>query len=665
MCGISGILSCDGDVRPEAFRALALRMTDTLVHRGPDDGQVWVDPKVGIALGQRRLAIIDLSAAGRQPMASTSGRYMITYNGEIYNFRELGQDLRALGHSFRGHSDTEVLLAAIAEWGVGEALRRANGMFAFALWDRQDRSLTLARDRLGKKPLYYGWCGKSFLFGSELKCLRVHPDFDDEIDRDALGLLVQHQWIPAPYSIYRRIRKLPAGSTLTLRAGAKPERLEPESYWSLEEAARRGDQAPFSGSEADAVGELDSLLRDAVKRRMIADVDLGALLSGGIDSTTVVALMQAQSERPTRTFAIGFNDPKFDEAGHAKAIANFLGTDHTELYVSPDDGLDLISRLSTVYDEPFADSSQIPTLMVSQLARREVTVALSGDGGDEVFGGYPRYAQTPEKWDRLRRYPRGLRRGMTAAARCLERGSWNVLGVSGPEKQRPLGPWQRYPSKLRRRTAHIGAANAVDLFAGMRVACPRASEFVVGARTARTVFSDPDGWPVLGEPRKTMMYLDMVSYLPDDILVKVDRASMAACLEVRSPLLDHRVVEFALTLPLHIRMGGAKGGKRILRQVLERYVPRSLTDRPKQGFSVPISSWLCGPMRDWAEDLLGQGRLRADGYFNVEAVRRTWQQHLAGWCDNRDLLWSVLMFQAWNDALREGPGQFTDVKVTA
>ncbi len=665
MCGISGILLCDGDVRPEAFRALASRMTDTLVHRGPDDGQVWVDARAGVALGQRRLSIIDLSTAGRQPMASASGRYMITYNGEIYNFRELAEDLRALGHGFRGHSDTEVLLAAISEWGVEEALRRANGMFAFALWDRETRSLTLARDRLGKKPLYFGWCGKSFLFGSELKCLRVHPDFDDEIDRDALGLLVQHQWIPAPYSIYRRIRKLPAGSLLTLRAEGAPGYPTPESYWSLEDAAQRGERAAFPGSEEEAVEELDSLLRDAVKRRMIADVDLGALLSGGIDSTTVVAMMQAQSSRPIRTFAIGFNDPKFNEADHAKAIADFLGTDHTELYISPDDGLDLIPRLCTVYDEPFADPSQIPTLMVSELARREVTVALSGDGGDEVFGGYPRYAQTPKKWNRLRRYPRAMRRGVAAAARCLERGTWNVLAASGPKARRSLGPWQRFPSKLRRRTAHIGAESAVDLFAGMRVACQRASEFVLGARTAQTVLSAPAGWPDFAEPRKTMMYLDMMSYLPDDILVKVDRASMAASLEVRSPLLDYRVVEFAWTLPLHLRMGGAKGGKRILRQVLARYVHRGLTDRPKQGFSVPISSWLCGPMRDWAEDLLGERRLLVDGFFHVEAVRRTWQQHLAGWCDNRDLLWSVLMFQTWYDAQREQLEQPPSAKVTA
>ena len=665
MCGICGIYSPSLGAGPQGFQAAVSAMTDTLIHRGPDDGQVWTDAQAGIAMGFRRLSIIDLSAAGRQPMASASQRYMVAYNGEIYNFQELRSELEARGHIFRGHSDTEVLLAAITEWGVRGAVQRANGMFAFALWDRQSRTLTLGRDRLGKKPLYYGWCGKSFLFGSELKSLQAHPDFDDEIDRDALGLLVQHQWIPAPYSIYRCIRKLPAGTLLTLRSDETAEEPSPEPYWLAKEAAERGERAPFAGSPTEAADELERLLRDAVKKRMMADVELGALLSGGIDSTTVVALMQAQSDRPVKTFTIGFPEAKYNEAEHAKAISEFLGTDHTELYVTPEDGLALIPRLATLYDEPFADPSQMPTFLVSHLARSKVTVALSGDGGDEVFGGYPRYFQTPAHWDRLRRYPLVLRRALQAAAQLVERRSWEafVAGKRGAES-RPGRLW-RYPAKLRRRTARLAAESALDLFTRSRVSCERGAEFVIGCGPSRTVLNDPASWPDVDEPRKTMIYLDTVSYLPDDILVKVDRASMGVSLELRSPLLDYRVVEFAWTLPLSVRIGQEKGGKEVLRKVLDRYVSRDLTDRPKKGFSVPISSWLRGPMRDWAEDLLNEERLRSGGFFHIETVRRAWQQHLAGWCDNRDLLWSVLMFQSWHDASSRQTSCQTPLKATA
>ena len=636
-------------MNPDALQAAVLGMTDTLVHRGPDDGHVWTDAKAGLALGHRRLSILDLSAAGRQPMESPSGRYIIVYNGEIYNFQELRRELAGLGHSFRGHSDTEVFLAAISQWNVEQALRRANGMFAFALWDRKSRTLTLARDRVGKKPLYYGWCGETFLFGSELKSLRAHPDFDHEIDSDALGLLIQHQWIPSPYSIYRRIRKLPAGALVTLGSDTPPEQSEPRLYWSAGEVAERAERAPFTGTHEEAVEELDVLLHDAVKRRMIADVPLGALLSGGIDSTTVVALMQAQTQRPVKTFAIGFHDEKYNEATNAKAVADYLGTDHTELYVTPDDSLELIPRLSTLYDEPLADPSQMPTFIVSRLARSQVTVALSGDGGDELFGGYPRYSETPAAWAKLRHFPAPLRTGAQTAARFLARRSWDAFGPKEPKQAHPLPRWQRYPAKLQRKTAHLGAQDLLDLFARRRVSCRPASEFVNGAAPVPTTLTDSSRWPNLGEPRKTMMYLDLVDYLPDDILVKVDRASMGVSLEMRNPLLDYRVVELALRLPLPIRMGTERGGKRILRDVLERHVPRQLIDRPKKGFSVPISSWLRGPMRDWADDLLSKDRLRSQGFFHAEAVRRVWQQHLAGWHDHRDMLWSMLMFQSWYD----------------
>ncbi len=649
MCGICGILSRDGPANPDALRAAALSMTETMVHRGPDDGQVWSDAAAGLALGHRRLSILDLSAAGRQPMESASGRHIIVYNGEIYNFQELRRELEGLGHSFRGHSDTEVLLAAIGQWGVEQALRRANGMFALALWDRKHRTLTLARDRLGKKPLYYGWCGQTFLFGSELKSLRAHPDFDEQIDPDALGLLIQHQWIPSPYSIYRRIRKLPAGTLLTLGSDTPTEQLLPTPYWSAREVAEGAERVPFDGTQEEAVEELDALLRDAVKRRMIADVALGALLSGGIDSTAVVALMQAQTQRPVKTFAIGFHDAKYNEAQNAKAIADYLGTDHTELYVTPEDSLELIPRLSSLYDEPFADPSQMPTFIVSRLARSQVTVALSGDGGDELFGGYPRYAETPVEWRRLQGYPLALRTGVRAAVEFLARRSWNAFGPRELKEVNRLPKWQRYPAKLQRKTAHLTAHSLLDLFGRMRVSCEQASEFVIGARPVPTTLTDPARRPNLGQPQKTMMYLDLMGYLPDDILVKVDRASMGVSLEMRNPLLDYRVVELALKLPLPIRVGSAPGGKRILREVLHRYVPRALTERPKKGFSVPISSWLRGPMREWAEDLLDEDRLRGQGFFHAEAVRRIWQQHLAGWHDHRDMLWSLLMFQSWYD----------------
>lgn len=650
MCGICGILSSDHPVNPDLLRSLALKMTNTLIHRGPDDGHVWIDATAGSALGHRRLSILDLSAAGRQPMESASGRHIIVYNGEIYNFQELRHELEGLGHRFHGHSDTEVLLAAISQWDVEQALRRANGMFAFALWDREKRTLTLARDRMGKKPLYYGWCGKTFLFGSELKSLRAHPDFDDEIDPDALGLLVQHQWIPTPYSIYRHVRKLPAGALLTLRSDTQPEQLKPTFYWSAGVLAEQAEQDPFKGTFEEAVEELDVLLHDAVKRRMIADVALGALLSGGIDSTTVVALMQEQSQYPVKTFAIGFHDAKFNEAENAQAVANYIGTDHTELYVSPEESLALIPRLPALYDEPFADPSQMPTFLVSQLARSQVTVALSGDGGDELFGGYPRYFQIPAEWDKLHHYPLALRKSVQNLVRLLANRSWDAFGPNKLQEAQRLPRWQRYPAKLQRKTAHITAQNVLDLFARRRVNCEYASEFVIGAKPARTALTDPSRRPNLANPQMTMMYLDMMEYLPDDILVKVDRASMGVSLEMRNPLLDFRVVEFALKLPLSIRIGTQQGGKRILREVLDRHVPRVLTDRPKKGFSVPISSWLRGPMRDWAEGLINEKRLHDQGFFHTEAVLRIWQQHLAGWHDNRDILWSILMFQSWYNA---------------
>jgi asparagine synthase (glutamine-hydrolysing) len=635
MCGICGFLLARRELPPADMVAVVDAMADTLRHRGPDDAGSFVEPAAGVAFGHRRLSIIDLSAAGRQPMTSACGRFVITYNGEIYNFRELRRILAQRGQRFRGHSDTEVLLGAIAEWGVERALSRTHGMFAFALWDRQTRRLILARDRVGKKPLYYGWCGGAFLFASEFKALHRHPAFDGEVDRDALGLFVQLGWVPGPYSIDRRIRKLPPGTILTLDAAGGS--LEPvlQTWWSAREVIETGDRAPFAGSFDEAADALDSLLGAAVRDRMIADVSLGALLSGGVDSSTVVALMQAASALPVRTFSIGFREPKHDEAPFARAIAAHLGTDHTELYVGPEDSLALVPELPEIYDEPFADPSQIPTALVCRLARNGVTVALSGDGGDELLAGYQRYRRSLDAWQRLQRWPAGARRTAESLTVALD--------------DRFAAP--KWLSKAARHAAGIGAADALDLFVGERTRTPDPARLVRGACALPHLLADRQSWPDVDQPLQAMMYLDFAGYLPDDCLVKVDRASMASSLEVRCPLLDHRVVELAWSLPLHMRID-QRGAKRVLKAVLERYVPHTLFERPKRGFGVPIGAWLRGPLRDWAETLLDERRLAREGYLEPRAVRAAWQQHLSGRRDRPELLWHLLTFQAWHEHWR-------------
>ena len=658
MCGIAGFRSRRAQHQPDGLRRITRAMTDTLAHRGPDDSDVWIDPEAGLAFGHRRLSILDLSAAGRQPMVSACGRYVITYNGEIYNFPELRQQLEQQGHVFRGHSDTEVLLTAIARWGVAEVLPRLNGMFAFGLWDRQRRALTLARDRAGKKPLYYGWCRDgSFVFGSELKALRVHPDFDPEIDRDALGLFVQYSWIPAPYSIYARARQLPAGMVLTVTPESAPGGLEPEAYWSAREVAERRSRAPVSGSLEAATDTLEGLLRDAVSRRMIADVSLGAFLSGGINSSTVVALMQSVSTKPVQTFAIGYHEAEYNEAEYAKAVARHLKTDHTELYVTAADSLDVIPKLPALYDEPFADYSQIPTYLVSRLARQKVTVALSGDGGDELFGGYGDYVKNLRDWQSQQtvwqHYPTFVRRGLAGLMTNLGQGGRRALGPS--DLADPGAGWLRAKlakklRKLEKRGRRIlpydsGAA----LHAGLRARVERADELVLKTRPVPSGLTDPSAWAAVSDPLLGMMFVDFVTYLVDDILTKVDRASMGVSLEVRCPLLDPAIIEFAWSVPSSMRIGPT-GGKLILRNLLARYVPEALFERPKKGFNVPIAEWLRGPLRDWAEDLLDPQRLREEGFFKAHAVRQVWQEHLSGRRSHAFLLWSLIMFQAWHDA---------------
>ncbi len=621
-------------------------MAAALHHRGPDDGGVWTEPEAGLALAHRRLSILDLSPEGHQPMASTCGRYLIVFNGEVYNFRELRQELDRLGPTrWRGHSDTEVMLAAIAFWGVEAALRRFVGMFAFALWDRGKRTLTLARDRLGEKPLYYGRQGGAFLFGSELKALRAHPDFRGEIDRNTLAMLLRFAYIPAPFSIYRGIRKLPPGSYLTLSHQALGD-AEPVVYWSAREAAERGAADPFTGTEQGAADELERRLGAAVGGQMVADVPLGAFLSGGVDSSTIVALMQAQSSRPVRTFSIGFWEPAFNEAKHAKAVARHLGTDHTELYVTPEQALGVIPRIPTLYDEPYGDSSQIPTVLVSELARRHVTVSLSGDGGDELFGGYNRYFWAPDIWRRLSWAPRALRRALAAALTTAGPATWDrlfhALGPLLPAALRYANPGD----KVHKAAGILATKSPEEIYWGLVSQWKEPEAVVPGSREPATVLNDPAGWPDLAGFQQRMMYLDQVTYLPDDILVKVDRAAMGVGLETRVPLLDHRVVELAWRLPLSMKIRGGEC-KGLLRRVLYRHVPKELIERPKMGFGVPLAEWLRGPLREWSEALLDEARLGQEGWFAPGPIRARWAEHLSGRSNRAYDLWNVLVFQAW------------------
>lgn len=632
-------------------------MANTLRHRGPDDGGVWVDAEAGIALGHRRLAIVDLSPDGHQPMASASGRFVLAYNGEVYNFPQMRRELEVAGHRFRGHSDTEILLAAFEEWGLDEALTRSAGMFAIALWDRQERQLHLVRDRLGKKPLYFGWVDGCILFASELKAFHAYPAFRPEIDRGALTLLLRHNCVPAPYSIYRGVFKLPPGSRLSLRPDGKNaprsaqevlERVEP--YWSALAVAERNAAVPLAfDREDEAVDRLDRVLNQAVAERMVADVPLGALLSGGIDSSIIVALMQRQSSRPVKTFTIGFHERGFDEAADARRVAEHLGTDHTELYVTPQEAQAVIPRLPEFYDEPFADSSQIPTFLVSELARRHVTVVLSGDGGDEVFGGYRRHFQA-RRLARLSRVPGRVR---AAAARLLTAASpaeWDrLVDIASPLL--PGGVRRALTGDKVHKFAEVLPAETLEsAYRTMASHWKEPTAVVLGAGAAEplTALTDPARRPDLEDFAHVMMALDTISYLPDDVLIKVDRASMAVSLEARAPLLDHRVVEFAWQLPIGLKIRGGQG-KWILRRLLERHVPRELFERPKQGFGLPIGEWLRGPLRDWAEALLDERRLRDEGFFEPGPIRRKWVEHLSGRRNWGYDLWNVLMFQAWHE----------------
>lgn len=632
MCGLAGFLQPGGFEGIAAAQVLP-RMRERLLHRGPDLAGEWLDAHAGIALGHRRLSIVDLSPAGQQPMASVSGRYVLAYNGEIYNHMDIRRSIeKAAGiQIWRGHSDTETLLAAIEQWGLTQALRSCVGMFAIALWDRQTRSLTLARDRLGEKPLYYGWQGKTLLFGSEIKALMAHPDFRHEVNDAALPLFLRHGYIPAPWSVWRGVQKLPPGTFLVFSAGHRaPELPQPESYWSLAEAVEQGQRQAFEGSDEEAVNALEGQLNQAISGQKLADVPVGAFLSGGIDSSTVVALMQGQSSQAIKTFTIGFHEADYNEATHARAIAHHLGTDHTELYVTDRDSRDVIPDLVDMYDEPFGDSSAIPTHLVSRLARSQVTVSLSGDAGDELFGGYDRYFN--QRAYRIWRVGRQMPCFLSAAASAVL--SSPLQGMLSPSLSRQC----TMAAQL------LSAATHADYYRSIT------SQWQPSPHI-RDVESLPYGYGEaqlarLQQPVERMMAQDSVTYLPDDILVKVDRAAMAVGLETRVPMLDHRVVELAWRMPYRMKVRDGQG-KWLLRQVLHRHVPRQMMERPKMGFGVPIDIWLRGPLRDWAENLLSAQGLQAQGYLNVQHISSAWQQHVSGKRNHRDSLWVVLMWQAW------------------
>lgn len=645
MCGLTGLWLTRG-TPPEYLHDCAARMADALVHRGPDDAGVWVDPGAGLALGFRRLSILELSAAGHQPMLSRDGRYALVFNGEIYNHRELRRELEQKGARFRGSSDTEVLLEAITAWGAVPALSRVEGMFAIAVWDRQQREIVLARDRIGKKPLYYSLSAKGILFASELKALVACPEFTPTVDRSALAAFMRFGYVPGPQSIYEGVQKLPPGTYLRLREGAAPEH---GAYWRADAVAEQGSRNRRSLSDVDAVDELEALLGDAVRRRMVADVPLGALLSGGVDSSAIVALMQANSTQQVQTFTIGFREKAYNEADAARAVAQHLGTEHTELYVDPAQALAVIPKLPFVYDEPFADASQIPTMLVYELARRHVVVALSGDGGDELFAGYTRYEWASRVWKALSVLPLLLRPAASRAIRGVRVSTWNGL-YSQLEPAIPRGWRQTLPGdKLHKFASALGAADPDRLYHRLVSVCNSPEDFVIGGVEPGTPILDPSFRHAVPDFTERMMLLDQVTYLPDDVLVKVDRASMAVGLEARSPLLDHRIVEWAWRLPLELKQRQGQS-KWVLRRMLERHVPKQLTERPKMGFGVPLDQWLRGPLREWAETLLDERRLRTEGFFNVEPVRAMWRQHLAGHGSNQKPLWAVLTFQAWRQA---------------
>lgn len=633
MCGLAGFVEFAPTRSLEASVCLIDQMADRLTHRGPDDCGHWLNDSGTVALGHRRLSILDTSQHGHQPMVSPCGQFVVAFNGEIYNHVELRRELQERGTAFRGQSDTETLVTAFSTWGIAATIERCTGMFALAVWNVQTESLTLIRDRLGIKPLYYGVSNGCLLFGSELKALRAHPAFNDELNRGAISRFLQHSYVPAPHTVYSSFRKLVPGSSLTIPASRKlssnDDLPEVDVWWDAKSVAQQSLANPFSGTQEEAVKRLDEQLTQAVRLRMLSDVPLGAFLSGGIDSSLVCAMMQKQSDRPVQTFTIGFEEAGYNEADHAKHVARHLGTDHTEYYVTSNEARDVIPRLPGMYDEPFSDSSQIPTFLVSKLARQNVTVALSGDGGDELFGGYNRYFHIRDRWRQVSGIPcrKLISQLLSAPGRFL----------SGRWRERFL-----YRAKL------LGMNSAASLYQNANLHWQPDSDIVLSSEDAASTYWNKAAWLETDNSLEQWMWLDSVTYLPDDILTKVDRASMAVSLEVRVPIIDHQVYELAWSLPFSWKADG-NSGKLILQDVLSRYVPRSMFERPKMGFGVPIDEWLRGPLREWGESLLNERRLRDQGLLNPGPIRRKWREHLAETTDWHYHLWDVLMLQAWLD----------------
>lgn len=648
MCGIAGVIDRRPGRGSQELRAAARRMGDAIAHRGPDDSGIWTDDSAGVALAHRRLSIVDLSSEGHQPMLSASGRFVMVLNGEIYNYADLRREIDTSGRApgWRGHSDTEVLLAACEAWGIEEAIRRSNGMFAIAIWDRHERELALIRDRMGEKPLYYGWSGDVFMFGSELKALEVHPQFTGQLDLCAVSSYLGRGYVPWPSSIYAGIKKLEPASIARIAAGRDRSRETATRYWELPVPRPQPQH-----TAQEAVEQLTELLRSAVKARMHADVPLGAFLSGGIDSSAIVALMQECAAQPVHTYSIGFEDRQHNEAGHAAAVATRLGTRHEEFCVTAKDALAIIPDLPVLYDEPFADSSQIPTLLLSRLTRRSVTVALSGDGGDELFGGYVRYLKGRMLERMYRTVPRPLRRLAASGLKRVARPGWDRLVALGPEG---LAVALR-SDRIGKLADVLAVRGCREMYETLISQWPDPQVIAPGLPPlpGRGVAGDGDSGI---DPVSWMMFRDQMTYLPDDILVKVDRASMAVALEARVPFLDHRVVEFAARLPLHLKIRGGQG-KWALRQVLYRYVDRRVVERPKQGFAIPLGTWLRGPLREWAEEHLSASALLASGMLDAAAVRRAWVAHQSGRENHANRLWVVLMLQAWLRKVRQGSGR--------
>lgn len=659
MCGLAGYWTSKRMNEP--LDVVALRMVNTLIHRGPDDIGAWMDESAGFALAHRRLSILDLSPAGHQPMVSISGRYVIAFNGEIYNHLVLRNELQgsdtceSVLTKWRGHSDTETLLAAFEAWGIEATLKKIVGMFAIALWDRQTKTLTLARDRMGEKPLYYGRVNGALVFSSELKAVRTFPGFNNPIERRALALYMRHNYVPAPWSIYRNIWKLKPGCYVqfNLLAGE----IVPDGsgnvrrYWSLRKVVEKGLRKPFRGSDTEAITNLERLLQESLSGQMLADVPVGAFLSGGVDSSTILAMMQAMSDKPVKSFTIGFNESEYNEAENARAVARHLGTDHTEWYVTPQEALEVIPKLPYLFDEPFADSSQIPMHLVSLLARQQVKVSLSGDGGDELFGGYNRYLWTMRLWRRLSIMPLFLRQSVAEIIRAISPTTWSrfysIIAPLLPEHYRFTLPGD----KLHKAATFFSAEQSKDIFLSLISHRGEPEKIVLDVQEPVSSYTDPSAWINHMDFEQNMMYLDSITYLPDNILVKVDRSAMGVSLETRAPFLDHRIVEFVWSLPLSMKIRNAQG-KWLLRQVLYQYIPKDIIERPKMGFSVPIDQWLRGPLREWAETLLDEFRLKQDGFIDPVPIRQEWTEHLSERRNRGCHLWSILMFQAWLDASR-------------